>query len=539
MPTEADKIFFPQNGKGLHWTQRSTEMKRKIEEAYQWIARHEKILEGYYDSDKEYCIGKISDHLSIEKKLIEGMSRGKTEFIFIDIGARDFQWGASASRFINENPLFKDKNITVKIFSLRGEKNAEEAVNQEGLCAHYRYGNFKIENLHEEFSRLGHDLTNKVDIIVSSWAMRHLVDPVGTFIQAWELLEPNQGLIFFDGFWFEIPEKNISDIEDHLLILFSSFKAPFFMCLDDSGGRLHSFVMQKTSNDFYIPLQYKEVKELPIGRIGYNIESYRMTVFDPLSEWLCVDFNEHFQEKVFYGERASFYPKTQTVDFIDRIKGDHRVIADAKYKKALELFGYLPGSRDQKNLKDVKNILRDLLILSPEKALKLIDRFMLIDRKKALAVFNFHDKDEETFLNLAACVVFPHGGELPLLQYYYARTTFARKVPRSDDLIKKLIAVSSSEVIHLFYGSPDETLLDKAQRRFDKTVVQQLLDLEKTTAPVDTDLAVCSEKIQALHLSERPALQFRRRTQSMTDSKSFDRNQGVQDDQRTRFQLSF
>jgi hypothetical protein len=45
-------------------------------------------------------------------------------------------------------------------------------------------------------------LENNVDLIVSRFSLRHMIDPIGTMLQAYDLLKPNTGLILTDDFSF-------------------------------------------------------------------------------------------------------------------------------------------------------------------------------------------------------------------------------------------------------------------------------------------------------------------------------------------------
>ena len=43
-------------------------------------------------------------------------------------------------------------------------------------------------------------LENNVDLIVSRFSLRHMIDPIGTMLQAYDLLKPNTCLILTDDF---------------------------------------------------------------------------------------------------------------------------------------------------------------------------------------------------------------------------------------------------------------------------------------------------------------------------------------------------
>lgn len=245
----------------LNWRHRTQEINSHIDEAYQKCQKREQW--GCYNGQSNYGIGGVDDYKIILKTIAEGIIKGQTEFVFMDIGAGDFSWGRNVAQIIKEKEKSYNRDIKVSIYSIRGEINNLKSDNIIGICTLYEFGSFKVENLTEEFKRLGHgDIAGKVDIIVSSWCLRHLVDPTGTLLQAYEHLRLN-GKIFFDGFecqtFSDVLNIVVTSEDQEMLTLVTAFNAPFFMQEDKINRRENCFVMQKSNTYPSINMKYLSV----------------------------------------------------------------------------------------------------------------------------------------------------------------------------------------------------------------------------------------------------------------------------------------
>ena len=72
----------------------------------------------------------------------------------------------------------------------------------------FKFNQFKIENISDELAKRGFNLENKVDLVVSNWTLRHLVDPFGTLKQIYGFLTPTGGKFLSNGFLFKFSELN-------------------------------------------------------------------------------------------------------------------------------------------------------------------------------------------------------------------------------------------------------------------------------------------------------------------------------------------
>ena len=167
----------------LSWKERTSEINHSIYRAFQAIVSDTKSEWGRFNGNDTYSIGGIKEH-KLMRKIIQEAPSGTKDFYALDIGAGNYQWGRELAKYLNEK---KDipKDATIHIIGIRGETNLDKVVTELGQCRLYEFGQFQIETLMDEFQKLGLQLANKVDLVVSRWCFRHLVDPVGTFTQAY------------------------------------------------------------------------------------------------------------------------------------------------------------------------------------------------------------------------------------------------------------------------------------------------------------------------------------------------------------------
>lgn len=262
------------------WRSRPKEIGTEIDRAFNLINKQEKGKWGLYNGQRKYKLAGLADEILIDKVITNGICRGRTKFVFIDIGAGEFQWGDACARYIRTHPLFKN-TVEVKIYSLRGEKNLEQDETTDNTCQHYKYGNFQVEKLIDGFNALGLDLINKADLIASSWCLLHLVDPVGTIEQACHLLNPEGGLFLFDGFhidldsdtndssaWDDFKPKQVGKIEQIL----SKLNCNFFMLDDNYLKRVNCFIAEKCSHEtpsLLSYLSYKAISKHPTKKTAF------------------------------------------------------------------------------------------------------------------------------------------------------------------------------------------------------------------------------------------------------------------------------
>ena len=203
------------------------------------------------------------------EKICQKLSdKNEKEFYFLDIGAGNFQCGRAVATYINENRGLFPNLKKAHIISVRAERNTQNPIQEDGICKLYNYGAFKVEELEEEFLRnpllapLGE--AGKIDLIVSSWCFRHLVDPAGTFVQAYNLLRPGSGTLLMDGFFLNIDKVSFKENNLQNLVRIIHFPgAEAILDVDDiAGRRAHSCVIRRYGIEkCSLPLSYDSLEE--------------------------------------------------------------------------------------------------------------------------------------------------------------------------------------------------------------------------------------------------------------------------------------
>ncbi len=254
-----------------------------------------------YNGESLYHMGAIDERLLITY-LVKSAPQQK-EFYLLDIGAGNFQWGKSMAEYINQaETISLDK--TFHIISVRGERNLATERRykgtQTGKCILYELGEIKIEDLEQELERHGLAVKDKLDVIVSRWSLRHLIDPLGTFKQAYDLVRPQKGFLLMDGFFFvyddfiydekEMNEERLVNYDDGYDKLVGHFNKKLHTLLVQAGvkclrfyyslGRsTDHFIIQRKSNEpLSLPVQYTG-KVLKVNNKGWQAGCGYVTEF--------------------------------------------------------------------------------------------------------------------------------------------------------------------------------------------------------------------------------------------------------------------
>jgi hypothetical protein len=193
----------------LDCTKRTDSVQKAIDLAFDVVSVDRRSTWGLYNGDNRYYRCGIDESALLKTMIQEGYSKGQKVFTILDFGAGNFQWGNSMRLFLTaQEDLPSD--ITIHIISVRGEKSEHveewtpyvpEGVKRPHIKM-YDFGSFKVEELISELKKRGLNLEGQVDMIVSRWCFPHLVDPVKTYGQAYNLLRPETGFMLSDGFYF-------------------------------------------------------------------------------------------------------------------------------------------------------------------------------------------------------------------------------------------------------------------------------------------------------------------------------------------------
>lgn len=134
------------------------------------------------------------DECEVIDQRIKKAPANKKDLYFIDFGAGHFTWVDEVCRFLNKKYRGEDRRFHV--IGVTGEGKPVNQKEQHKNVFTYKITGFKLENLLEAFSQFGFKLNDSVEFGVFSYTLSHLVDPLGTLEQAYQLLAPENGLIF-------------------------------------------------------------------------------------------------------------------------------------------------------------------------------------------------------------------------------------------------------------------------------------------------------------------------------------------------------
>lgn len=187
---------------------RPEKLRAAITKKYRALVDSESLHWRYNGADK-YRIAGVDDD-AVVKKLVDTNPQQKI-FNLVDVGAGNHSWAQARVTYLNSE--FSGQEIHFNIFSLTGDNYKEDGYEERagvnvveeqiGVCSLYKLSAFPVENLIEKFKELGYFemLSNQVDLTVSAYTLMHLVDPVGTFLQMYNLARPNQGLLLVENFF--------------------------------------------------------------------------------------------------------------------------------------------------------------------------------------------------------------------------------------------------------------------------------------------------------------------------------------------------
>lgn len=201
-----------------------------------------------YNGSSSYTIMSI-DCAYMLKSLIK-ISSNQKQFYVLDIGAGNFSWGNRTVDLINEQPDLPE-DIIVHVISVTGENYGGQSVEKIGKCIRYNIDAFKIEDLYKGLTQLMSqfdlNLLNNFDLIISSYTFIHLHDPVGTFVQAYNFLRPERGIILFHGFPVYYGPSEHYFLHYPMIEFLLSTRIPFLVGHAD-GRDIPPFLMKRPNN---------------------------------------------------------------------------------------------------------------------------------------------------------------------------------------------------------------------------------------------------------------------------------------------------
>jgi len=267
--------FFQFSFASLHFGTRPQALRDIVRKSFAAIENVEPQDRWGFSGEAHYWLCDVNKY-NLITTLIKEAPPEQTDFYFLDIGAGNFQWSNDLAESLNRSKI--RPGATYHIIGLRGEKYKEAEIRKDGNCIVYSFGAFKIEQLNQELKRRNIDITNKVSLIVSRWTFKHLADPVGTLLQACNLLTPNHGILLCDGLYTYFEDvvgqeetlqpleyssfESLSHLRKHQTLLLSLLGVSFF---EQDAGQAAAFMLKR---------EKKEVITLKDVKYGKTIKKY-------------------------------------------------------------------------------------------------------------------------------------------------------------------------------------------------------------------------------------------------------------------------
>jgi SAM-dependent methyltransferase len=242
--------------RGLKVSDRPESLKNMISESFHVVSSNQK--KWLYNGSKYYCFMGI-DPLSLIQEKIKA-SPSQKDFYLLDIGAGQFDWGKTTAAEINAQKDLPN-DIKVHIFSVTGEDYGPMQVQEEGRCKTYNIGSFKIEDLQKGFEEILPSLSLKgpllFDLIVSAYTFMHVHDPVGLFVQSYDMLRPGDGTMLMHGFPVSFGAADYSQWNANMAYLLHYTKAPFLIGKSTEVREIAPFLLKRPDDKpLNLPFQY-------------------------------------------------------------------------------------------------------------------------------------------------------------------------------------------------------------------------------------------------------------------------------------------
>ena len=247
-------------------------------------------------------------------KLIQEAPSSRKEFHVLDIGAGNFGWAKGMADFVDQRTDLPE-GITVHIYGIRGERAPEFTVLKGRRSVLHGLGEFPVEDLGLEFKRRGLDLAGQLDLIISRWTFAHLTDPVGTFVQAYNLLRPGTGVLIMDSFrllYESHPTRSGKTgplgYARQMVDFLGQVQAPLLVRDTGEGVANYQFMVKRSGEaPASIPMDYLQTVEVEtrsahFARGSTHIVRYRRH-FKPLKDG---EFNWPHGAWTFYGDLGLF-----------------------------------------------------------------------------------------------------------------------------------------------------------------------------------------------------------------------------------------
>jgi SAM-dependent methyltransferase len=284
MPRTQPNEKMPASFKPLDWRDRPASIQAEIDTA--WNSMKDDIRPTWKFNGSNLALYKLAylDEFRMLKSIIRENYPHRKDYYVLDVGAGEFGFSNKMVCLVNDDSEIP-RDITVHVIGVRGEKNPAQENFELGICKQYNLGYFKIENILNELEARNLDLLQKIDLIVTQWSLRHLVDPLGTFLQIYnDLLRPETGFFLLDGFMYQCDWQTndvdawTDNVNMYRLALESG--ASFLVDNYNETRSLNRLVLVNTRNKkCHLPLAYDGTECISHWGVKCQVESDRVTRF--------------------------------------------------------------------------------------------------------------------------------------------------------------------------------------------------------------------------------------------------------------------
>lgn len=237
------------------WRKRPPELESMIDRAFDYISRQSLEMWGVMGM-RNYDLCEIDAHKLISQMILEAPLDQK-DFYVLDIGCGNGAWLKELKKHLDNALGSKRQDMRIHLIGVGGENLSGVDPIPSTRCTIHIFGQFKIENLQQELEKRGLKLAKQIDAAVSHFCLFHLCDPLGTFMQAYELLRPQRGYILFDGFSMQSPNRRLSGhplIADTLVAVINQLNAPFLIARRNEYR--YSMVLRKADGESQLTVHY-------------------------------------------------------------------------------------------------------------------------------------------------------------------------------------------------------------------------------------------------------------------------------------------
>ena len=249
-------------------------------------------------------------------------------FYVVDFGSGDHRWVDATADFINEQVKQGKipRDVTVNIIGLTGETYENVKAQSVGNCVIHKYGQFKLEDFETEFDKIDGLKGAKFDLAMCNMTLRHLVDPVRTYLSIRNRVKAHR-YFFFDKFPFLYENENSLDYVnkllplEHMLALLVDIGDPF---LFESTGAADIAATQRS----VVKVSDKMVNELPMSYVEleqingswFNSVVNSITVFKKFSPDRKLSHIKSDSCGSCYGENYTLYGSSALFNELDGMK---------------------------------------------------------------------------------------------------------------------------------------------------------------------------------------------------------------------------